>query len=159
MNGALSAVGSPTRAGTVCPKFHLMFALTHFPIRTSTCSFRYIEYYLDSYYYSRSTSYSHITQLLPWLTRSVQLRIWNLIYLGCGNEESKPKLEIGCGIISTFFPPRGRISPARLPDATTRGLGWPPACCVAQLTSCDWLVDANAAVLHRYILVSVSLAD
>jgi hypothetical protein len=45
---AVSAVGSPARAGTVCPRFHLMFALTHFPIRTSTCSLQYIEYYLES---------------------------------------------------------------------------------------------------------------
>jgi hypothetical protein len=45
-----------------------MFALTHFPMRTSTCSLQYIEHYLHSQYYSRSTSYSHITQLLPWLT-------------------------------------------------------------------------------------------
>jgi hypothetical protein len=67
----VSAVGSPARAGTVCPRFHLMFALTHFPMRTSTCSLQYIEHYLHSQYYSRSTSYSHITQLLPWLTRGV----------------------------------------------------------------------------------------
>jgi hypothetical protein len=45
---SLSSVGSPAQAGTVCPRFHLMFALTHFPIRTSTCSLQYIEYYLDS---------------------------------------------------------------------------------------------------------------
>jgi hypothetical protein len=44
----VSAVRSLAQAGTVCPRFHLMFALTHFPIRTSTCSLQYIEYYLDS---------------------------------------------------------------------------------------------------------------
>jgi hypothetical protein len=39
----LSAVGSPARAGTVCPRFHHMFALTHFPFRTSACSIEYID--------------------------------------------------------------------------------------------------------------------
>jgi hypothetical protein len=39
---SVSAVGSPARAGTVCPRFHRMFALTHFPIRTSACSLQYI---------------------------------------------------------------------------------------------------------------------
>jgi hypothetical protein len=48
VQGGVSAIGSPARAGTVCSRFHLMFALTHFPIRTSTCSLQYIEYYLDS---------------------------------------------------------------------------------------------------------------
>jgi hypothetical protein len=38
----LSAVGSPARAGTVCPRFHRMFALTHFPLRTSAFSIQYI---------------------------------------------------------------------------------------------------------------------
>ena len=38
----LSAVGSPARAGTVCPRFHRMFALTHSPLRTSACSIQYI---------------------------------------------------------------------------------------------------------------------
>jgi hypothetical protein len=38
----LSAVGSPARADTVCPRFHHMFALTHFPLRTSACSIQYI---------------------------------------------------------------------------------------------------------------------
>jgi len=38
----LSAVGSPARASTVCPRLHHMFALMHFPIRTSACSLQYI---------------------------------------------------------------------------------------------------------------------
>jgi hypothetical protein len=67
----LSGLGSPARAGTVCPRFHLMFTLMHFPIRASACSLQCIDYYLHSQYYSRSTSYSHITQLLPWLTGTV----------------------------------------------------------------------------------------
>ena len=39
----LSAVGSPALASTVCPRFHHMFALTHFPFRTSACSVQYID--------------------------------------------------------------------------------------------------------------------
>jgi hypothetical protein len=33
----VSAVGSPARAGIVCPRFHRMFALTYFPLTTSAC--------------------------------------------------------------------------------------------------------------------------
>jgi hypothetical protein len=93
----LSAVGSPARASTVCPRFHLMFALTHFPIRANVCSLQYIEYYLHSQYYSRSTSYSHITQLLPWLTGYVplcfrELQLKSSLSVALNRHSSKPSV-------------------------------------------------------------------